>query len=650
MKRLQLKRYINEETPIFESRENALEYFSLMVSETDNRHMVGGGLYGEPVVAKYYDIDGVVQLILGIGVENGYGVGYHIIDTAKLSEDIKLNKETIDNTIKDLDDVKQSINDNIATIKMVESSSANIRDEYALINGKDKTLGEHIKIYKDNALVDAQIGFKGATGVTEETVDGKKSYKLQYDTDELDKDHEFLYIVYRNEEGSLTFVGIDYENFLMEAEFGDGLKVLDHVVSINIMEGEEFLEIDENGAIKTKGIHEAINESAQSIKDEFNTTIDEKIAIEAQTRKEQDEILQNQITENKVSSKDIIVEPSATGTKLSLQVDNNTITKTADAETIYDSGIAVLGTLLKIKSVTPSSAAIKQAYQLEGANGQPIGDVIEIAKESALSRVETGKLGDTIDSVTGTYTSRGDGNDTLNFIYLRNDGTYELVAVEISKYFTDAHFGKGLSNEDNVVSIKEGDGNEYLVVGDDTLSVIGVDAAIDTACKTILADAKEYRKQRFPRKAVDFRKETEEQCEKRLAELRKKKEERIASLPENLRNAIALYNSLSDDEKKVFGQEAIGHNYFDLDKMVNKQTTHEQTKELQDILVQTCIDFINENELRDIDVVYFSADSLQESARCNEWTPSTDSFLALEGMEYDEKCDFYVRRLIDKSF
>lgn len=492
MRRLQLKRYINEETPIFESREKALEYFSLMVSETDNRHMVGGGLYGEPVVAKYYDIDGVVQLILGIGVENGYGVGYHIIDTAKLSEDIKLNKETIDNTIKDLDDVKHSINDNVATIKMVESSSANIRDEYALINGKDKTLGEHIKIYKDNALVDAQIGFKGATGVTEETVDGKKSYKLQYDTDELDKDHEFLYIVYRNEEGSLTFVGIDYENFLMEAEFGDGLKVLDHVVSINIMEGEEFLEIDENGAIKTKGIHEAINESAQSIKDEFNTTIDEKIAIEAQTRKEQDEILQNQITENKVSSKDIIVEPSATGTKLSLQVDNNTITKTADAETIYDSGIAVLGTLLKIKSVTPSSAAIKQAYQLEGANGQPIGDVIEIAKESALSRVETGKLGDTIDSATGTYTSRADGNDTLNFIYLRNDGTYELVAVEISKYFTDAHFGKGLSNEDNVVSIKEGDGNEYLVVGDDTLSVIGVDAAIDTACKTILADAKEY--------------------------------------------------------------------------------------------------------------------------------------------------------------
>lgn len=165
-----------------------------------------------------------------------------------------------------------------------------------------------------------------------------------------------------------------------------------------------------------------------------------------------------------------------------------------------------------------------------------------------------------------------------------------------------------------------------------------------------LADAKEYRKQHFPRKTVNFSKETEEQRENRLAELRKKKEERIASLPENLRNAIALYNSLSDNEKKVFGKEAIGYNDFDLDNMVNKQITHEQTEELQDILVQTCIDFINENELKDVDAVYFSADSLQESARCNEWTSSTDSFLTLEGMEYDEKCDFHVRKFIDKSF
>ena len=85
--------------------------------------------------------------------------------------------------------------------------------------------------------------------------------------------------------------------------------------------------------------------------------------------------------------------------------------------------------------------------------------------------------------------------------------------------------------------------------------------------------------------------------------------------------------------------------------MQNKQITHEQTRQLHDILVQTCIDFINEEGLKDVDIVAFSADSLQESARFNEWTPATDSFLTLEGMEKSEKDNGYVvRKFIDKSF
>ena len=60
---------------------------------------------------------------------------------------------------------------------------------------------------------------------------------------------------------------------------------------------------------------------------------------------------------------------------------------------------------------------------------------------------------------------------------------------------------------------------------------------------------------------------------------------------------------------------------------------------------------LNDNNLKDVDVVAFSADSLQESARFNEWTPATDSFLTLEGMEKSEKDGGYViRKLIDKSF
>ena len=155
------------------------------------------------------------------------------------------------------------------------------------------------------------------------------------------------------------------------------------------------------------------------------------------------------------------------------------------------------------------------------------------------------------------------------------------------------------------------------------------------AQKERINDAKEYRKKRFPREKKEHI-ETEEERDARIAENRRKHEERVNSYPENLRNAIKLYESLSDEQKKIFGYSTWCY-HDELDEMQNKQITHEQTRELHDILVQTCIDFINENGLKDVDIVSFSADSLQESARYNEWTSATDSFLSLEGVEKSEK-------------
>ena len=167
------------------------------------------------------------------------------------------------------------------------------------------------------------------------------------------------------------------------------------------------------------------------------------------------------------------------------------------------------------------------------------------------------------------------------------------------------------------------------------------------AHKERISEAKEYRRNKFPRKKIS---ETKEETEKRLVEARKRHEEIIASYPQALRNAIEAYESLGEDAKKVFEHETwCYHN--ELSEMKNKQITEEQTRQLHYILVQTCIDFINENNLKDVDAVSFSADALQESAKYNEWTPATDSFLSLEGMEKSEEDGgFMVRKLIDKSF
>lgn len=54
-------------------------------------------------------------------------------------------------------------------------------------------------------------------------------------------------------------------------------------------------------------------------------------------------------------------------------------------------------------------------------------------------------------------------------------------------------------------------------------------------------------------------------------------------------------------------------------------STRELIYELQEKLVQTCIDFINEKGLCDVQEIHFRADCLQESAKYKQWMPCTDS-------------------------
>jgi len=62
-------------------------------------------------------------------------------------------------------------------------------------------------------------------------------------------------------------------------------------------------------------------------------------------------------------------------------------------------------------------------------------------------------------------------------------------------------------------------------------------------------------------------------------------------------------------------------------------TTTDHIKELQELLVQTCIDYINKNGLTDLYSVYFNADFLNESARWGSWQSCTDSYIKVEGLE-----------------
>ena len=76
------------------------------------------------------------------------------------------------------------------------------------------------------------------------------------------------------------------------------------------------------------------------------------------------------------------------------------------------------------------------------------------------------------------------------------------------------------------------------------------------------------------------------------------------------------------------------------DSAISSVTKIDHIKKLQEILVQTCIDYIQENDLTDIWSVLFSADSLDESSKWGSWQPCTDSYIKVEGLKKER----YLRK------
>jgi len=74
---------------------------------------------------------------------------------------------------------------------------------------------------------------------------------------------------------------------------------------------------------------------------------------------------------------------------------------------------------------------------------------------------------------------------------------------------------------------------------------------------------------------------------------------------------------------------------------------------LQERLVQTCIDFINEHkddeQVKQIEIVDFNVDNLQFSAKEGSWQPDTDSSCILQGRHIREN-GLGSGYLIDKSY
>ena len=183
------------------------------------------------------------------------------------------------------------------------------------------------------------------------------------------------------------------------------------------------------------------------------------------------EELEEKIEANEVKSDDnsITVTTGANGTDLSVNVDDATIVKGNNGELIAD---------LKLSSVTPSSANVREEFALVDSKGNRLGATVKVYKDTALYNVYLGHVDDTLSDVTDpTSIVDGSGDTGLCFIYHKEDGDYELVAVNVEDFLSESEFADGLEVDNHVVSVKVGSSSEEVIIGPtsaDTAPVLSV--------------------------------------------------------------------------------------------------------------------------------------------------------------------------------
>ena len=186
-----------------------------------------------------------------------------------------------------------------------------------------------------------------------------------------------------------------------------------------------------------------------------------------------DEVIENiieNIEANKVESEDgsIVVTPGVNGTYLKVNRDNATIVLNDNNELVAD---------LKLSTITPSNANVREEFALLDHNGRQLGDTVKVYKDSSLYKAFLGHVDDVLtDSKDPESLVSGSGDTALDLIYHKEDGTYELVAIDINDFLEESEFKDGFVVDNHEVRVKINENSEKLVIGSgETAPVLTVD-------------------------------------------------------------------------------------------------------------------------------------------------------------------------------
>lgn len=171
--------------------------------------------------------------------------------------------------------------------------------------------------------------------------------------------------------------------------------------------------------------------------------------------------LENKVGANKVSNADhsiVVTEPTGT-TTTDIKVNINSNEKVIK---LGDNGIY---TDLKLSAITVSDTNVKEAWGLFTGTEQ-LGSTIKIYKDSAYKEIYLGTSADTINTTSGVITKKEGDKQSLNYAYMKADGTYDLVRVDVSAFLSEEEFKDGLQVKDHVVSVKVDASSEKVTTGE----------------------------------------------------------------------------------------------------------------------------------------------------------------------------------------
>ena len=234
----------------------------------------------------------------------------------------------------------------------------------------------------------------------------------------------------------------------------------------DILDGLDFTGVTKEGKpiVNVTQENGLVNAEAGRINTEF---------IDYDSANTLDEVIENiieNIEANKVESEDgsIVVTPGVDGTYIKVNRDNATIVLNDNNELVAD---------LKLSTITPSNANVREEFALLDHNGRQLGETVKVYKDSSLYKAFLGHVDDVLTDPTDPESLvSGSGDTALDLIYHKEDGTYELVAIDINDFLEESEFKDGFVVDNHEVSVKIDENSEKLIIGSgETAPVLTVD-------------------------------------------------------------------------------------------------------------------------------------------------------------------------------